>query len=192
MSHRWKKMRVDDGNSRKSLRFQFNGQLKVDGFHSAWGLNCNPTKARFPLRRLGVPFTKPQLKNPPRYPPSGVTKHNPASTQVQGQGLSPLDTPGYGFLRFLRATSRNERRTGFSCCGAQAITRSMDAMRSASGTSTSSLPRSTADPCDNKATPSPASTSAINPVEAVEVAAIRGEKPASPQREMTLSKVTGE
>src|ERR1700683_847291 len=24
---------------------------------------------------------------------------------------------GYGFLRFLRATSRNERITGFSCCG---------------------------------------------------------------------------
>jgi Family of unknown function (DUF6010) len=44
------------------------------------------------------------------------------SGMVIEQGLS-----GYGFLRFLRATSRNERRTGFSCCGAQAITRSMNA-----------------------------------------------------------------
>src|ERR1700743_2978262 len=82
-------------------------------------------------------------------------------------------------LSYLRrcflTSSRNEPITGLSYWEEQAITRSMNAERSASGTNTTSSLHSFLEPSGRMATPSPASTSAMTPEDTVAVEPILGE-----------------
>src|SRR6187402_765024 len=96
------------------------------------------------------------------------------------------------YMRKWRARVRKDWWILRSCLEDQATTRSTEAAASCIGMKTTSSEPRTCEPLGRRAMPSPDSTRAMTPEETDAVATMLGEKPASSQRAMTLSKTAGE